>query len=170
MTPWTLARVALPTVGELLMTRETVRFDTPDSRATSLIVACWPLGSVISRSARSPRTTAVRRLRAAGAEPLEVQAQAGEELAARVVELAGQVHRAVTTDGVNAYVGSSGPGGKLAAFNLESGTQPWPMVRTDGAEAAASGRGGSGEAGRAQAPKWRWARAKPSTLPRTMAR
>jgi hypothetical protein len=47
-------------------------------------------------------------------------------------------YKAVTTDGVNAYVGSSGPGGKLAAFNLETGAQPWPMVRTDGDVQAAS--------------------------------
>ncbi|MGH3506328.1 MAG: hypothetical protein ACRDO2_03885 [Nocardioidaceae bacterium] len=47
-------------------------------------------------------------------------------------------YKAVTTDGVNAYVGSSGPGGKLAAFDLTTGAQPWPMVRTDGDVQAAS--------------------------------
>jgi outer membrane protein assembly factor BamB len=38
----------------------------------------------------------------------------------------------VTTDGVNAYVGSSGPGGKLGAFDLTTGEQPWRPVQTDG--------------------------------------
>lgn len=38
----------------------------------------------------------------------------------------------VATDGVNAYVGTSGPGGQLGAFNLNTGQMPWPYVRTDG--------------------------------------
>ena len=41
-------------------------------------------------------------------------------------------YKALATDGVNAYIGSSGPGGKFAAFNLDTGAQPWPMVLTDG--------------------------------------
>jgi outer membrane protein assembly factor BamB len=38
----------------------------------------------------------------------------------------------VATDGVNAYVGSSGPGGQFAAFNLNTGQMPWPYIHTDG--------------------------------------
>ncbi|MGH3506329.1 MAG: PQQ-binding-like beta-propeller repeat protein [Nocardioidaceae bacterium] len=41
-------------------------------------------------------------------------------------------YKALATDGVNAYIGSSGPGGKFAAFDLDTGAQPWPMVFTDG--------------------------------------
>jgi hypothetical protein len=38
----------------------------------------------------------------------------------------------VATDGVNAYVGASGPGGQMAAYNLNTGQMPWPYVHTDG--------------------------------------
>jgi hypothetical protein len=38
----------------------------------------------------------------------------------------------VTTDGVNAYVGSSGSGGRFGAFDMITGAQPWPSLRTDG--------------------------------------
>jgi hypothetical protein len=38
----------------------------------------------------------------------------------------------VTTDGVRAYVGSSGSGGRFGAFDLTTGAQPWPLVQTDG--------------------------------------
>ncbi|MGH3473201.1 MAG: PQQ-binding-like beta-propeller repeat protein [Nocardioidaceae bacterium] len=38
----------------------------------------------------------------------------------------------VATDGTNAYVGTSGPGGAFGAFNLTTGRQPWPYVRADG--------------------------------------
>jgi outer membrane protein assembly factor BamB len=41
-------------------------------------------------------------------------------------------YKALATDGENAYIGSSGPGGKFAAFDLDTGAQPWPMVLTDG--------------------------------------
>ena len=38
----------------------------------------------------------------------------------------------VQTDGTNAYVGTSGFGGHIAAFNLVTGNQPWHDVFTDG--------------------------------------
>jgi hypothetical protein len=38
----------------------------------------------------------------------------------------------VQTDGVNAYVGTSGYQGFLGAFNLTTARQPWPLVSTDG--------------------------------------
>jgi hypothetical protein len=38
----------------------------------------------------------------------------------------------VQTDGVNAYVGTSGFQGFLGAFNLTTGRQPWRLIATDG--------------------------------------
>ncbi len=38
----------------------------------------------------------------------------------------------VVTDGTNAYVGTSGPGGNLGAFNLVSGNNPWRYVHANG--------------------------------------
>ena len=38
----------------------------------------------------------------------------------------------IAVDERNVYVGSSGPGGQLAAFDLVTGQQPWPYVHTDG--------------------------------------
>ncbi len=39
MIRWTFSRVSSPTFADPLSTRETVRFETPESRAMSLIVA-----------------------------------------------------------------------------------------------------------------------------------
>ena len=38
----------------------------------------------------------------------------------------------VVVDGTNAYVGTSGPGGNLGAFNLVTGNNPWRYVHADG--------------------------------------
>ncbi len=38
----------------------------------------------------------------------------------------------VVVDGTNAYVGTSGPGGNLGAFNLVTGNNPWHYVHADG--------------------------------------
>jgi hypothetical protein len=38
----------------------------------------------------------------------------------------------VQTDGTNAYVASSGPGGTAGAFDLTTGAQPWHSIRGDG--------------------------------------
>ncbi len=38
----------------------------------------------------------------------------------------------IAVDGTNAYVGTSGPGGNLGAFNLTTGSNPWRYVHADG--------------------------------------
>ncbi len=38
----------------------------------------------------------------------------------------------VVVDGTNAYVGTSGPGGNLGAFDLATGLNPWHYVHADG--------------------------------------
>ena len=38
----------------------------------------------------------------------------------------------VQTDGTNAYVGVSGNGGSMGAYNLTTGQQPWQLIRGDG--------------------------------------
>ncbi|MFY9915808.1 MAG: hypothetical protein WAK18_14150 [Nocardioidaceae bacterium] len=38
----------------------------------------------------------------------------------------------VVVDGTNAYVGTSGPGGNLGAFDLVTGNNPWRYVHADG--------------------------------------
>lgn len=58
MTRRTVSRVAFPTFGELLRTRDTVRFETPDKRAMSLIVDGCLLVSVMSPSSSSCRPVA----------------------------------------------------------------------------------------------------------------
>src|SRR6186713_993948 len=75
MIRWTFSRVASPTFDDRLITRETVRFETPDRWAMSLIVdgGLFSLIALLS----------------------EVPAQTEEILAARVVDLAQQVHAAV---------------------------------------------------------------------------
>src|SRR6185295_13803455 len=76
MTRWTFSRVASPTFDDRLITRETVRFETPDSWATLLIVDGCLFSPLIASTSEVP------------AHPQEV-------LAARVVYLADQVHRPV---------------------------------------------------------------------------
>src|SRR6185436_20774807 len=76
MTRWTFSRVASPTFDDRLITRETVRFETPDSWAMSLIVDGCLLSPFIAFTSVVP------------AHPQEV-------LAARVVYLADQIHRPV---------------------------------------------------------------------------
>src|SRR5688572_13106101 len=76
MTRWTFSRVASPTFEDRLITRETVRFETPDSCAMSLIVDGCLFSPLIASMSKVP------------AHPQEV-------LAARVVDLADQVHRPV---------------------------------------------------------------------------
>jgi hypothetical protein len=60
MTAWILARVSSCTIGERLMTRETVFFDTPAMRAISLMVTPRPLtcGSAERLSVRGRPSTA----------------------------------------------------------------------------------------------------------------
>ena len=50
MTRWTFSRVASPTFDDRLITRETVRFETPDSWAMSLIVDGCLFSSLIAPS------------------------------------------------------------------------------------------------------------------------
>lgn len=38
----------------------------------------------------------------------------------------------IAVDAQNVYVGSSGPGGQFAAFDLVTGRQPWPYIHADG--------------------------------------
>src|SRR5688572_5315663 len=76
MTRWTFSRVASPTYDDRLITRETVRFETPDSWAMSLIVDGCLFSPFIASTSLVP------------AHPQEI-------LAARVVYLADQVHRPV---------------------------------------------------------------------------